>query len=374
MRIDVKVLMLADPTSAHTIKWARSLAASGLTIGIFGLTAADSAIYAAYPDIILFSAGFTTMTVRSPLASPAKLKYLRVVPQLNAVIRRFKPDILHAHFATSYGLLGALSGFHPFILSVWGADIFDFPKKSYLHKFLVRYNLKRADKILSTSQVMAVETRKYISTAVEVTPFGIDVTVFKPQPPVQSLFGPNDIVIGTVKALEPKYGVDQLIRAFKLVRDKTKELPLKLLIVGTGSQEQQLTDLVQELGLQSDTVFTGRVSYDQVPVYYNMLTIFAALSTQDSESFGVAVIEASACEKPVVVANVGGLPEVVEDGVTGFVVPPRSPELAAAAFEKLIGDEALRQKMGKQGRERVKRLYNWSDNVAQMIEIYRRVL
>jgi len=369
----MRVLLLADPTSSHTIKWARSLAIHDLKIGIFGLTTVDATIYKDYPTITLFSAGFTSTTVRSTLASLNKLQYLRAVPQLKKVIRHFKPDIVHAHFATSYGLLGALSGFHPFILSVWGADIFDFPLKSVLHKGLIKYNLSQADRVLSTSHIMAEETRKYTTKPIEVTPFGIDTDLFKPQP-VKSLFEAEDIVIGTVKTLERKYGIDYLIRAFKLLKQKQPGLPLKLLIVGGGSQEKYLKNLTDELELSQDTIFTGRVSYDAVPSYHNMLTLFASLSILDSESFGVAVIEASACEKPVVVAKVGGLPEVVEDGVTGFVVPPRSPEQAAAAIEKLICDEALRQKMGKQGRERVKRLYNWSDNVAQMIDIYRRVL
>ena len=365
--------MLADPTSSHTIKWARSLATHDLKIGIFGLTTVDTSIYQDYPTITLFSAGFTFTTVKSSLASLNKLQYLRALPHLKKVIHYFKPDIIHAHFATSYGLLGALSGFHPYLISVWGSDVYDFPRKSFLHQALLRFNLRQADKILSTSHIMATETGPHTYAPVEVTPFGIDIDIFKPFL-VNGLFKFGDIVIGTVKTLEKKYGIEYLIRAFKILKQRNPTLPLKLLIVGGGSQEKCLKDLTEELQLEGDTIFTGRVPYDQVPDYYNMLTIFVALSTQDSESFGVAVIEASACEKPVVVANVGGLPEVVEDGTTGLVVPARNPEKAAAAIEQLIHDEALRRKMGKQGRERVKRLYNWPNNVAQMIDIYRRVL
>ena len=72
----------------------------------------------------------------------------------------------------------------------------------------------------------------------------------------------------------------------------------------------------------------------------------------------------------MVVSNIGGLPEVVEDGVTGIVVPPRNPEKTAEAIEKLVLNKELREKMGKAGRERVERLYNWNDNVKQMVEIY----
>jgi glycosyltransferase involved in cell wall biosynthesis len=367
----MRVLLLSAPESSHTQKWTKSLADQGIKICIFGLSTCDHSIYQSYPNIRLRTLNFSHSIIRANIGSFSKLRYLSARSTLKKTIAEFKPDILHAHFATSYGLLGALSGFHPYIISVWGSDVYDFPLKSVLHKGLIKYNLSQADRVLSTSHVMAEETRKYTTKPIEVTPFGIDTDLFKPQP-VKSLFEAKDIVIGTVKTLERKYGIDYLIRAFKLLKQKHPGLPLKLLIVGGGSQEKYLKSLTDELELSQDTVFTGRVSYDEVPSYHNMLTIFVALSTQ--ESFGVAVIEASACEKPVVVAKVGGLPEVVEDGVTGFVVPPRSPEQAAAAIEQLICDEALRQKMGQQGRERVKRLYNWPDNVAQMIDIYRRVL
>jgi glycosyltransferase involved in cell wall biosynthesis len=105
-----------------------------------------------------------------------------------------------------------------------------------------------------------------------------------------------------------------------------------------------------------------------------MLDISVSVSITDSESFGVAVIEASACEKPVIVANVGGLPEVVEDEVTGFVVPPQDAEATASALEKLVLNKSLRQEMGNAGRQRVQRLYDWKNNVQQMLSIYHEVL
>jgi glycosyltransferase involved in cell wall biosynthesis len=369
----MKILLLSDPTSVHTIKWARSLAEHGLEICIFGLSHSEESLYKNYPNIQTHSFGFDASIIRAKLGSLSKLRYLKVLPEVKRLIRSFKPDIMHAHFATSYGLIGALAGFQPFVLSVWGADIFDFPHQSVLHKELIKYNLKKAHTILSTGHIMAQEIGNYSTKAVEVTPFGIDLTLFKPRP-VETLFDENDIVIGTVKTLEPKYGLEYLIKAFKILKVKHRALPLKLLIVGGGSQEQDLKKLVKELQIENDTIFTGRVSYDQISNYHNMLSIFVALSVLDSESFGVAVIEASACEKPVVVSNVGGLPEVVENDVTGFIVPPRQPDKAAEAIEKLILDKDLRVKMGRAGRERVKKLYNWDGNVRQMIGIYEGVL
>jgi glycosyltransferase involved in cell wall biosynthesis len=288
------------------------------------------------------------------------------------MIADFQPDILHVHYASSYGLIGALSGFHPYLVSVWGADIFEFPRKSIFHRELIKFTLRKADKILSTSHVMAKETNKYTEKPIEVTPFGIDLDRFKPFH-AESLFNEDDIVIGTIKGLDKQYGIEFLLQAFAILAKRQPALPLKLLIVGGGPLEKSLKQRANELGIENRTAFTGQVRYDEIASYHNMLTIFVALSVIDSESFGVAILEASACEKPVVVANVGGLPEVVEHGVTGLVVPPKHPEAAAAAIERLIHDNELRWQMGNAGRERVKKLYDWKVNVEQMLGIYRDV-
>jgi glycosyltransferase involved in cell wall biosynthesis len=369
----MRILLLSDLNSVHTIKWVRSLAENDLEIYIFGLSKVNHSFYENYKNIKICTLGVDNSITGNSKTTVAKLKYLKAIPQVKDIIRQFKPDIVHAHYATSYGLIGALSGFHPYILSVWGADIFEFPLKSPLHRELLRFNLRKADKILSTSHFMAKATHAYTSKPLEITPFGIDLAMFKPRE-VESPSGKNSIVIGTIKSLEEQYGVEYLIRAFNILHAKYPNLSLKLLIVGGGSLEYPLKALVKELNLENETVFTGRIDYDLISHYHNMLSIYVALSVIDSESFGVAVIEASACEKPVVVSNVGGLPEVVEDGATGFVVPPRNPEKAAEAIEKLILDKELCLKMGRAGRKRVKKLYRWDDNVKQLISIYQIIL
>jgi L-malate glycosyltransferase len=370
----MKLLLLADPESIHTIRWIKSLAKKNIEIVIFTFTNYSIDTFENYDNVRIISSHIHRDKIyKIGNGAIQKIKYLKVLPKLKRIIKKFKPNIVHAHYASSYGLLGALSGFHPFILSVWGADIFDFPKLSFLHKKIIQYNFRKADKILSTSEVMAKETKNYTNKKIEVTPFGINTNLFKPEE-VNSLFSKNDIVIGTIKTLEPKYGIDLLIKSFHIVKNKYPTLPLKLLIVGEGSQDKILKQLVEDLNLTKDTIFTGYISHEHVPKYINMLSIYVSLSVLNSESFGVAIIEASACGIPVVVSNVGGLPEVVEDGKTGIVVVAKDEESAANAIEKLILDDKLKKEMGNFGRERVKRLYNWEDNVEQMMRIYQSFL
>ncbi|RLA08704.1 MAG: glycosyltransferase family 4 protein [Gammaproteobacteria bacterium] len=366
----MKLLLLADPNSPHTIKWASSLCLFDIDIIIFTLCDLHVDDYDKIDNIKIIT---SNMQIGTTEGAWNKLKYLRVLPVLKKTIKTFKPDIVHAHYASSYGLLGSLANFSPFILSIWGSDVYSFPKKSFLHQKILQYNLIKADKILSTSNVMKKEIGIYTNKNVEVTPFGIDLQKFKPTK-VKSLFKGNDIVIGTVKTLDKKYGIDYLIKAFKIVCNKQQNLPLKLLIVGGGPQDQktELEKLVADLEIKNKVIFTDNVPFKMVSTYHNMLSIFVALSTE-IESFGVAIIEASACQKPVVVSNVGGLPEVVDDKKTGFVVEAKNEYAAAEKIEKLVLDKKLRDKMGEEGRKRVKKLYNWDDNVRQMLRIYQEV-
>ena len=369
----MKVMILADPSSAHTIKWVNTLSKKGVDIFLFGLTEYNPKNFYSLRNVRIYSEGLDKNLFAKKDGNFSKSVYLKQLKKLKLFIKEYSPDILHAHYASSYGFLGALSGFHPLIISVWGADVYNFPRSSFLHKAILKYNLKRADKILSTSNVMAEHTKLYTNKKVEVTPFGINIEEFRPRQ-IDSPFSPGDIIIGTVKSLEKKYGVEILIKAFKILKDKHSELPLKLLIAGGGSQADHLKNLAKELDISKDTIFAGFINYFDVPRFQNLLDISVSLSTEQSESFGVAILEACACEKPVVVSDVGGLPEIVENNVTGFVVEKNNPGVASIAIEKLILNKELRTSMGKKGRERVKTLYNLENNTALMLNIYNELL
>jgi glycosyltransferase involved in cell wall biosynthesis len=364
-----RILFLSDIDSSHTRKWAVSLSQRGYEIGIFSLRISESKWFESYPVIHVFdSDGFISDKFHKSTSS--KISYLKTIPVLKKVIHDFQPDIVHAHYATSYGLLGARSGFHPLIISVWGTDIFEFPKKSILHRLFVFNNLKKADFIFSTSEIMKREAQQYVNTKIEVTPFGVDVNVFCKKD-IEPFFEPGTKVIGTIKSLETAYGIDVLIRAFAIVKSRFSP-PLKLMICGSGTKETGLKELCVELGISSDTFFTGRISPDKTPDYHNQMDIFANLSYQ--ESFGVAVVEAMACEKSVVATNVGGLTEVVKNNVTGILVEPGNVNQAADAMLMLLNNTTLAGEMGMAGRKRVLELYDWKKNLDHIEDLYSEII
>ena len=286
---------------------------------------------------------------------------------LKKILGNLEPDILNAHYASGYGTLARLSGFSPKLLSVWGSDVYDFPRKSRLHRSLIIKNLQAADAIASTSHCMLdVTNNLYQHKRTYITPFGIDTESFSPKLPAAR----DKIIIGTVKTLAYKYGIDTLLEAFYILLERTKDNRLYLEITGDGPDRMKLEQQAKQLGIADRVSFYGRVNHADVPEKLRRLDIYAALSRLDSESFGVAILEASACALPVVVSDVDGLKEVVRHMETGIIVRKESAEEAAGALETLINDRELGKRMGLSGRDNVEENYTWKSSLEKMINAY----
>ncbi|MDP4163972.1 MAG: glycosyltransferase [Bacillota bacterium] len=366
----MKVLLLAPGKSIHTHKWALFYKNKGMDVKVV-----------TFPDHYSAENAKEIDTIQLPKLLPGKLSYFSSVFALKKALNDFKPDIFHAHYVSSYGFVGALANYHPFYLSVWGRDIFQFPRQGMLNRKMAEFTLRKADVICSTSHVMAKETNLYTDKNIFVTPFGVELNKFKPLAGETLAQGQTSsagetpsapLTIGTVKALSDKYGIADLIKAFSKIHSSTPKS--RLLIVGDGPQRAEYERLTESLGISAVTTFTGRVPNDEVPAYINQMDIFAVPSTEDSESFGVAAVESMACGVPVVVSNVGGLPEVVIEGKTGYVVPKENPDELAKAFLKLIENPDIRKEMGANGIRHVKEQYDWIENATGMVELYEKTL
>lgn len=364
-----KVLLLGPASVIHTQRWANGLALSGYQVVC--VSQHDFLDGGWHPGVQL---------VKLPYAG--YLGYFLNAGALRRVHRKSCRPLTNAHYATGYGILATLAGVRPRLISVWGSDVYDFPAKSGVHRALVRWVLGRAQGVASTSEVMATQVRRVMpkgwSGEVAVTPFGVDLTRFAPAAAADSPTASRQLVIGTVKTLAHKYGIDTLIQAYAVLaadRSLSAALPhgIRLRIVGGGEQRDELEALVDSLGLRGQVEFIGEARHADVPRWLQSFDIYAAASRLDSESFGVAIVEASACGLPVVVTRVGGLPEVVLDGHTGLVVERENPPELAAALKRLALDSTLRRQLGQHGRAHVAAKYDWPACVERMAHVYRGV-
>jgi len=366
----MKVLILGNPESSHTVKWVKALAGKGVQVYLLSLNRVADNLFADHPNIEVQSLGLSNRFVMHKNPRCVKVVYLGILPKIKKVIKTFQPDILHSHYISSYGILGALTGFHPYVISVWGSDIYRFPHRSWVNKLLIKHTLKQADAILSTSNNMVSQIKRFTTKPVKITPFGIDTESFRP---VSVKTGENPFVIGTVKHLKKIYGIDLLIKAFKRIMDWNPGLNVRLLIVGEGRERKNLENLANELHISYNVDFAGNVEPNEVPYYINRMDVFVALSVC-KESFGVSVLEAGACKKPVVVSNVSGFTEIVKDNYTGIVVPLNDVTKAAENIHRLIHDSRLRNQLGKNARNHVEQHYSFLNSINSMLRIYNQML
>lgn len=352
----MKVCFLANAASEHTGKWASAMADKGCHVEVVSFD--DAPINGAN---VHYVKPVKKEMNRLP-SEPKNFSYIAKFMEVKRLVKKINPDILHAHYATGYGLTGALCRYHPFVISTWGTDIFEAPRKNMIFRNLVKYNLKKADYITATSQALTRETMLYTEKKVCTIPFGIDTSRFHK-------YGRDNgdkITIGIVKSLEEAYGIKYLIEAFSKLC--TRHNNLQLLIVGSGTQYEEMLELCKKTGIDRLVTFTGKVPNEEVPRYLNTMDIFVMPSL--TESFGVAALEAQACEIPVVATNIGGIPEVVQDNKTGFLVKPNDSNALADKIEQLIESKDMRDNMGIQGRRFVEEKYCWQKNVDDMYNLY----
>lgn len=362
----VKIVLLSGASSIHTIRWANSLSRAGHEVHV---VTQQMPVEPFYSEVKVHQFPYRGV-----------FGYFSMVPSVRKLLHDIKPDVVNAHYASGYGTTARLVDYHPWVLSVWGSDVYDFPYKTPLHKWLIKKNIRAADVVASTSHCMAKQTLSLTPELenIVIIPFGVDLKAYEnitPQPAENK----EKLIIGTVKTMKPKYGIDTLIEAYAILVERLNSSnsvrypELELRLVGDGEQTHDLQVLAEKLGISDSVNFVGRVPHSQVPQELSKLDIYVALSRLDSESFGVAIIEASAAGRPVVVSDAGGLPEVTIEGQTGLVVPRENSYAAAYALEKLVLDAELRHKMGSAAQKHVARHYSWDSSVESMIEVYFKI-
>jgi glycosyltransferase involved in cell wall biosynthesis len=368
----MRIVYLADAPYPHTWRWVQHFAAAGHECHVISFRPAEIE-------------GATVHHVDG-VERLGKARYLLHARRVARLILDLRPDLLHALHLTSYGFLGARSGFHPFLLSVWGTDVLEAPHLTPFHRWLTRHALAHADAITATGLHLALETTRYTpyATPVTVVPYGVDLFRFQPRSDDSTTDAPATavplssqgegsgvrsapLVIGTTARLSPEKGLSHLIDAFARLRDRYGDR-VRLRIAGEGPERGALEQQIDRLHLGGAAELSGWLDYDDVPVFLQGLDVFALPSTW--EGFGVSAVEASACGLPVVASNVHGIPDAVLDGTTGLLVPSKDPGALATAIGRLIDDPALRGRLGAAGREFVARNYDWQQNAAQMQLIY----
>ena len=291
-------------------------------------------------------------------------------------------DVIHAHWAIPTGPAAIMAARRlrlPCVITMHGGDVYvnpeqgyDFPTRWYVRPAL-RWTLRHAQALTAITE----DCRQHAlragapEQAVRIVFNGTDLRRFSPDPsgskPVDPRFGPR--MIFACRQLFPRKGIRFLIEA---VAQLTPRFPdLHLVLAGDGFERADLVRLAEQLGIADRVTFLGWVPNTALPPYYRAAAISVIPSLE--EGFGIPAAEAMGCETAVVATDAGGLPEVVEHGVTGLVVPRGDAGALAGAIAELLDDPARRQQMGLAGRARALRHFDWDRTAEQLEDVYRAI-
>lgn len=301
------------------------------------------------------------------------------------ICRKFKPDVIHAHwpFPHAYIALGAAKLFRiPLVLNFHGAELLLIRKKKWVRP-LLKFAIGQANAVFANSSFTAGKIKAIRNVDVEWSPYGTTLEVGKKNAEPHDVNGKFKILF-VGRHIERK-GICYLIEAAKyLPRDQ-----FEIRIVGVGDLTEELKKQADALchpehseteskDLPAEVIFTGKLSPEALANEYrtaNVFTLPAIVDSKgDTEGLGVVLIEAMELGLPVVASDVGGIPDVVIDGISGILVPEKNPEALADAYKRLAADPELVKKILAGAEKHIDACFTWDGIIARQIEVYKKVI
>ena len=248
-------------------------------------------------------------------------------------------------------------------------------------KFYRNIDLSFANKLifLTESYGESLKLPERVRENIQIIKSGVDAQRFSPQNDgtlIRKKYGFADedkiiLFVGRLTIYNRYKGVDYLIKALNKIRNENNNA--KLVIVGQGELVSELNELVKQLKLEQNVIFATSVSDKELPYYYTTCDVFVLPSISGPESFGIVLLEAMASGKPTVASNLPGVRDIVINGKTGLLAPPKNSEALADAIIKVLENVDMREKMGKNGRNKVED-YSWDKITEETEKVYLELL
>jgi N-acetyl-alpha-D-glucosaminyl L-malate synthase BshA len=302
---------------------------------------------------------------------------LALATKMTEVAEEASLDLLHVHYAIPHSVSALLARMMaapkrlPFITTLHGTDITLVGNdRSYLP--ITRFSIEQSDGITAISHYLRDRTVKEfeIKRPIEVVPnfVNCDLYMRSNDASARTHFAPDgEPILMHLSNFRPVKRITDVIEIFAIVRAK---IPAKLVMMGDGPDRGAAEYLVRKKCLTKDVCFLGK--QDRVQERLGLADLFVLPS--DLESFGLAALEAMACEVPVIATNVGGLPEVVTHGVDGYLVAPRDVEAAGKYALEILTRADRGRSMGQKARINARRKYCANDVIPQYVAYYEKVL
>ncbi len=354
----MRIAYLSIGGHIHTERWLRYFVEKGHDVHL--LTVQPSPIE-----------GVAVYDIRTGI--PVKpIHYAVALRKVRRILSAIRPDLLHAHFLTGYGYWGVFSAFHPFIMTVWGDDVYLTPHQSFLKGLLARRVLRRADLVTGDS-------RDILDHAVEmgappdkchVILWGVDSADFRPDAASDARrrlgIPPESPVVISIRSFtQPYYNIDVIVSIVPSVLDQRPDT--HFIFAGNEGDDVEFRRMAQGLGIDERAHFVGRIPHHELPGYLVASDVFLSVPSVDATA--VSLLEAMACGSSVVVSNLASALEWVSDGESGLVVPPRDGAALERAILRLIDSPELRDRLGERSVKTIRERAEHRTHMARMEEL-----
>lgn len=297
------------------------------------------------------------------------------VVQISKIIRKYKPEVLHAHHVTSSGFWAALCGFRPFALTAWGSDIVIQPEKSKLVRWKAVFTLKRAKAITCDASHMVDRMVKLGADRekIKIIYFGVDTRKFHSKHVDAKIkenlnIPTNSPTVVSLRSLNPIYDLETLIKATPLVIDQVPDV--KFIIVGDGEQRAYLEALAASLGVADSVRFVGAIPGSEMPRYLASSDIYVSTSLSDA-GLAASTAEAMASQLPVIVTDFGDNRQWVKEGQGGFLIPLRDSSMLAERIIFLLKNQAKGREFGEFNRRMIEENNDYYKEMGKVEELYK---
>ena len=292
------------------------------------------------------------------------------------ILKNKKIDIIHAHWSFPQGLIGLLCKYlHniPYIVTIHGSDIYglNYPILSNINRLVLRH---AAACTVNSEETARVTNRLSGLKNIQIVPMGVDTELFNNK---KRKLSPNSnctrrkSILFAGRLIDWK-GVDFLLMAIPIILNKFPKTTLR--IVGNGPERLRLEQKASDLGIENNVLFLGQIPHNELVDYYSMADVFVLPSNKkeagETEGLGVVLLEAMACNIPVVGSNVGGIPSIVKHEKTGLLAKPGDPEDLSKKICILLENEDLRDHVIENARQMVLEKFTWETIADKFISIY----
>ncbi|MGQ9594799.1 MAG: glycosyltransferase [Anaerolineae bacterium] len=314
--------------------------------------------------------------VGNPLYAAMVVPYLLAGMAAAArLARRERSALVPGHGPLPQALLGLAArwaGGMPLVATFYGAEL-HLARRVPVLRPVLRALARACDRAVAISSFTARQVEDLTGVRPLVIPYGAAVAPAGEEPgQLQAQERPPRVLFAG--RLIARKGLPILLQALAQV---AQEREVVLDLVGEGHERPHLERLAAELGIADRVHFHGWVSQEDLDRLYRACTVFVLPSVVDAhgdtEGLGVVLIEALRYRKPVIGSDVGGIPDIVEDGLSGLLVPPGDPEALAQALQRVLDDPALAQRLGEEGFRYVAEKFAWEHIADQMAALYREV-